>query len=275
MNPPEVHFYRNPNLKEIELRFSLYRQHAFEKHVHDTYSIGLIRHGQTRFLHEKSAFRIGEGDIALINPGEVHACNPQPDSQLMYYMLYIEAPFLQSLAAQMNGRPQNPLVFTRPVVQDRLLYEELERLFTAMLDGKSLLEVEGRLYDVLSRIVLAYTRSPAQPEYDNRPEALEKGSTYLRENLAENISLYNLAEHCGLSPYHFLRIFSEHFGLPPHSYQMQLRIQEARRRLAAGESGAQVAAALGFADQSHLIRKFKEGVGATPGQYQNNTYSSG
>jgi AraC-like DNA-binding protein len=46
-----------------------------------------------------------------------------------------------------------------------------------------------------------------------------------------------------------------------------LRLSEAKRLMLAGEPPAMAAAAAGFADQSHLIRKFKEAYGVIPGQY--------
>lgn len=91
---------------------------------------------------------------------------------------------------------------------------------------------------------------------------------YLMDNLARNVSLQELSAVSGLSPYHFLRAFRAQFGLPPHTCQLQQRIHLARSLLAQGQPIAQVAAEVGFADQSHFTRKFKVLVGATPRQYQ-------
>ena len=56
-------------------------------------------------------------------------------------------------------------------------------------------------------------------------------------------------------------------GLPPHAYQIQLRVARARELVAAGVPLAEVATMTGFADQSHLTRLFKRVVGIPPGQY--------
>ncbi len=64
-----------------------------------------------------------------------------------------------------------------------------------------------------------------------------------------------------------MRCFRAATGVTAHSFVTQLRITEARRRLAEGEPAAEVAHDVGFADQSHLIRRFRAALGVTPGQY--------
>jgi AraC-like DNA-binding protein len=56
--------------------------------------------------------------------------------------------------------------------------------------------------------------------------------------------------------------------MAPHAYLNQIRLERARQLLSAGEPSAQVAAATGFVDQSHLTRRFKGAFGVTPGQYR-------
>jgi AraC-like DNA-binding protein len=70
----------------------------------------------------------------------------------------------------------------------------------------------------------------------------------------------------GLRRRHLVSAFRARFGLPPHRYLTQLRVDEARRLLAEGRPPGEVAAAVGFADQSHLVRRFKALLGATPGR---------
>jgi len=71
----------------------------------------------------------------------------------------------------------------------------------------------------------------------------------------------------GMSKCHLVHLFHREMGLPPHAYQIQLRVARARVLIAAGVPLAEVATMTGFADQSHLTRLFKRVVGMPPGQY--------
>ena len=65
-----------------------------------------------------------------------------------------------------------------------------------------------------------------------------------------------------------LRRFRKEVGATPHDYAMQIRLRLARRALSEGSTPADVAADLGFADQSHLTRAFARQFGLPPGRYR-------
>lgn len=92
---------------------------------------------------------------------------------------------------------------------------------------------------------------------------------YIDSQLAEPISLGQLAARCALSEYHFARMFRASFGLPPHQYLLARRLKHARdllrgTRLPLGE----IALACGFASASHFTNRFRQALGGTPGEYR-------
>jgi AraC-like DNA-binding protein len=133
----------------------------------------------------------------------------------------------------------------------------------------STLERESRLASFISTLLVRYSDAGAPSKrYGSARTGTRRACEYLREHFAENVSLARLAAVAGISPFHLHRRFSEHLGMPPHSFLTQLRVARARTLLRQGLSISEVAALTGFADQSHLTRHFKRFVGLTPGAYR-------
>jgi AraC family transcriptional regulator len=93
---------------------------------------------------------------------------------------------------------------------------------------------------------------------------------YIEEHLDVGPSLEQMAAVTRLSTYHFARQFKAATGLPPHQYVIARRVERARQLLQAGTdlSLAEVAADVGFSDQSQFSRHFKRHVGVTPAQFR-------
>jgi AraC family transcriptional regulator len=92
---------------------------------------------------------------------------------------------------------------------------------------------------------------------------------YIDSQLAEAISLGQLAALCALSEYHFARMFRESFGLPPHQYVLARRLGRARELLrSTSQPLGDIALACGFASASHFTNRFRQVLGGTPGEYR-------
>jgi AraC family transcriptional regulator len=91
----------------------------------------------------------------------------------------------------------------------------------------------------------------------------------IEQHLDQPLSIDELAQWVALSPYHFARMFSLSFGVPPHRYVLNRRLERAAHllqhsRLAIGE----IALACGFSSASHFSNSFRARFQATPGQYR-------
>ncbi|MBD8150641.1 helix-turn-helix transcriptional regulator [Pseudomonas fluorescens] len=92
---------------------------------------------------------------------------------------------------------------------------------------------------------------------------------YIDQHLQDAISLGQLAGLCALSEYHFARMFRQSFGLPPHQYLLARRLARAQSllrgsALAVGE----IALRCGFSSASHFNQRFRQAMGAAPGDYR-------
>lgn len=127
--------------------------------------------------------------------------------------------------------------------------------------------VDRLTLDVVVTEAIATFRELSQTAaHETRP--VRRAAEYLRERLADNFTLADVAEYADLDKFHLCRAFRAQVGMPPHVYLTHLRVQRARHLLASGMRASELAPHVGFYDQSQLTRHFKRIVGVTPGKYR-------
>jgi AraC-like DNA-binding protein len=101
---------------------------------------------------------------------------------------------------------------------------------------------------------------------------LRRAVDFIRSHLDQPILLEQVAASVALSPFHFHREFKRSTGLTPHQYVVQLRMERAKALLSDSNMPlAEVAAQVGFADQSHFSSTFRRATSMTPRSYRNAT----
>ena len=127
--------------------------------------------------------------------------------------------------------------------------------------------------DDLHAVTAAVTTSPwlpvAEPLAPSRgglpPALTHRICEYIESHLDQKIGLEALAGMAGLSTHHFARAFHQSVGMSPHSYLLSRRLERAEQMLRETRLPlSEIAAATGFADQSHLSRHFRRRTGMSP-----------
>lgn len=262
-------FWRDAALPFIEARSVRDgRRVCYSKHYHETFSIGLISQGRCKYINCEKVVEASVGTVVLMNPGDVHACNPVRGQPWSYRMLYIDVPWLSRIQDELGIHGSAGFAgFSAVSTVQPELYGGLNRLFDTLVDPRvGHLEKEcasvsfvGVLHECLGRKRLA-GRS-AVP-------GLVRAAEFIRQHCTRSLKLQDICAAAGLSPSHLVRAFRGHYGLTPHAYQLNCRIELCRSQLRAGHSLADVALEAGFSDQPHFQRTFKRFVAATPGQYK-------
>ena len=263
---PDRHsFWHDPALPFIEARAVQDGRHVcYDKHSHAHFSIGAITGGHSHYLNQRSLQEVGPGSLVLMNPEEVHACNPIADQPWSYLMFYLDTDWLRSQQEEAGlGNAFRP--FDMTASRDPLLYQGLLHLHHQLVQGPDPLAREVACH-LFSRQLLARL-TPARWD-DRPPQHLQRAAELMQDDSASPLSLSQLSAVAGLTPSHFVRAFSQHYGMTPHAYLLDRRIRHARTLLKQGQPLAEVALASGFADQAHFQRQFKRRVAATPGQYR-------
>ena len=263
---PDRHsFWHDPALPFIEARAVQDGRHVcYDKHSHPHFSIGAITGGHSHYLNQRSLQEVGPGSLVLMNPEEVHACNPIADQPWSYLMFYLDTDWLRSQQEEAGlGSEFRP--FDMTASRDPLLYQGLQHLHHQLVEAPDPLAREVACH-LFSRQLLARL-TPARWD-DRPPQHLQRAAELMQDDSASPLSLSQLSAVAGLTPSHFVRAFSQHYGMTPHAYLLDRRIRHARTLLKQGQPLAEVALASGFADQAHFQRQFKRRVAATPGQYR-------
>jgi AraC-like DNA-binding protein len=276
----QIHFWRDPDLPGVEMRRSVYHTRAFRKHTHETWSIGLIEAGETAFSMGGSPHFAKAGQIVLIPPETVHACNPVSGSAMAYTMLYISRQAFES--ARSPSGPDSPqarfenqiepqtadAASQSPVVDDPTLFRIWRRLCSAIIHGADRQTKHAVLERGVSELLGNHCCPPAPIGTSHHSAIVALVRDYLAMDLTQKISLTDLSKLTQMDRHHILRVFQGTTGLPPHTYRNQLRVNQGKILLAQGTPISQVSSEVGFADQSHFTRIFKQFTGATPAQYQ-------
>ncbi len=101
------------------------------------------------------------------------------------------------------------------------------------------------------------------------PWRLQRVFAFVRENLAKEVSVAELAQAVGMSQYYFSKLFKMSTGTTPHQYVMRQRVERAQQLLRESRTTlANVATQVGFETQSHFTSVFRHLVGITPKRYR-------
>jgi AraC family transcriptional regulator len=93
---------------------------------------------------------------------------------------------------------------------------------------------------------------------------------YIGDNLADDLSLSELATVADMSPHYFAELFRRSTGHPPHRYVLLRRIERAKQVLAVTRGSVlDVGLEIGFQNSSHFARVFRKFVGMSPSQFRN------
>ncbi|MGS2743815.1 helix-turn-helix domain-containing protein [Halomonas sp. LS-001] len=269
LHPPPV-FWRDARLPYVELRkISDARQVCYAPHSHVEWSVGAVTSGRSTFCYRESTYAIRAGDLVMMNPDWVHACNPVENQPWAYLMLYVDAQWLAGLRYQI-GVLETPswVDIETAVISTPALYAHYCDMAACLLDQqRSISEKHTALTGFLTTLMLALAHE-TRASRPQPPEGLRAAAAYLEVNAAVDVSLDTLCQLTGYSAGHLIRAFKQHYGLTPHAYLINRRVQLGQRALKQGESIADSALLAGFNDQPHFQRTFKRLVAATPNQYR-------
>ena len=256
-------YIRPAGLHGVEALHASFVTHRYRPHSHPTWTVATVHRGAAEFDLDDTQQRAVSGELFVLEPESVHTGVPAVPGGWAYQVLYLDPAVIGVVGGGGRGAARGAL--------GRVPRRAAAALAGGRARGAGLAAAGAGRRRGRARGVDALRPhlAPGPPARRTRPEhaAVRRARRHLEERWAQPVRLEELAAVAGLSRFELARAFRAQVGLPPHAFQLDLRVRRARALLAAGEPPVAVAAACGFADQSHLHRVFKRAVGVTPGRY--------
>lgn len=253
----------------VTLMQAAFTDHAFERHSHDCFTIGVTRQGIQRFRCKGRRHDSLPGHIVLFNPDEDHDGQRGSAAGFRYATWSVAHTFIRSCLDPDAGLAGVPY-FARPHVIDPALATAFAQLTQTLLaTPHDALGAEILLRALVGTVLARHGELAQQAKpRDAGLARLLRVKAYIQACFQRPLTVAELAGVAGLSRAHLTRSFTEAFHTPPHVYVNAVRIGHAKTLLRGGMPLAQVASVCGFADQSHFARRFKGAVGVSPSAWR-------
>ena len=231
----------------------------FTEH-YGSHSISYVRKGSFGCHHRGRVFELVAGSVLVGHPGDDYMCTHDHvcgDECLSFF-------FEPELIDTIGNRADLWQVGAAPPLAELMVLGELAQ---ASADGRNdigLDEVGCLLAHRFVEVVSRQNRLPAKVAARDRRRAVET-ALWIEAQSERPIDLNEAAAQAGLSPFHFLRLFSATLGVTPHQYLVRSRLRQAARLLADDDRDVTgIAYDVGFNDLSNFVRSFHRAAGISP-----------
>ena len=229
-------------------------------HLHEEWQFGVLEAPSRLSVGAFRRHLVNPGDVTVLQPYAVHGEGGSAGAPPRWRILYVAPAIVNRLSGGAAPR------FPGPVASDPVAAAELRELLRQSADGAVAgPEFLSRIDHWLERFIRRHAELHSTPR---QLPAVQRARAYLQDRPTDPVTMEEVGAVAGVTLSHLVRSFSRTVGLPPQSFHAQVRLARARRLLAEGKPATWVAYECGFADQSHLNRRFKECHGVTPGVFQ-------
>ena len=231
---------------------------------HRCHSVSYVRKGSFGCHSRGRFFELVAGSILVGHPGDEYVCTHDHvcgDECLSFFL----AP---ELAEAIGDRAEVWQIGSAPPLPELMVLGELAQ---AAANGRSDVGLDEVGQVFASRFVEVVSGRPHKPVATatrDRRRAVET-ALWIDAHSHRQIDLEKAAGQAGISPFHFLRLFSSVLGVTPHQYLVRSRLRHAARLLADNDiSITDVAYDVGFGDLSNFVRTFHRAAGVSPRRFR-------
>jgi AraC family transcriptional regulator len=236
--------------------------------VHRRFSIAYVRRGSFGYRYRGETHELVAGSLLVGHVGDEFVCTHEHhcggDECLAFQCS-------DEVAEALGSRNERAKLWRKGGIPPLPSLVVLGELAQAAAEGRSdvALDEAGLLFvHRFAEIVGDRKSDHATVRPRDRRRAVE-AALRIDASLHESIDLDSAANDAGLSPFHFLRVFSSALGVTPHQYLIRSRLRRAARLLAdEARSISDIAFDVGFGDLSNFVRTFRRAAGVSPRRFR-------
>jgi AraC-like DNA-binding protein len=227
---------------------------------HHCHSISFVRKGSFGCRSRGRLFELVAGSVLVGHPGGEYVCSHDHVRGDECLSFFLQPELVQAIGDQGDIWQ----IGCAPPLPELMVLGELAQ---AAADGRSDIGLDevGQLFaSRFVEVVCGRRAKPASATGRDRRRAVET-ALWIDAHSPRPIDLDAAAAQAGISPFHFLRLFSTVLGVTPHQYLVRSRLRHAARLLADHDrSVTDVAYDVGFGDLSNFVRTFHRAGGVSP-----------
>jgi AraC-like DNA-binding protein len=260
-----VSFRRRREIAGIEVRSVENSAHDFRYYTPD-FEFLISSGWRGDIVQSRRRALLEPGALVCLRPGDV--CSGRMTEPGSRDSLHIEHEVLAALLLEHGVALENTRFrfYTRMSAR---LAAAIAKALAVIAPGPTPEEVRSALSEFV-RVLLdeAFDDAPhPSAELSSARNSADRVKQCLENDPSMNVDLAAVARETGMSRFRALRVFKRWYGLPPHAYQLRVRVGLVQKSLRSGSRPAEAAAEYGFVDQSHLTRHFRRLLGVTPAAY--------
>lgn len=254
--------------------FKCDERYFVSRNSYDSFLLMYIKSGTGYIGTDDLVLPFAGGDFILIDCYAPHSYGASEDLEFcwLHFDGIYARPYYEFLTAQGNYK------FTPALPQ----LKAADKIFLILLEHfsseQALAEIQLGKYitDLLTAIApipepLSTATEQMILKNNSTAAACERAKVYMRQHFTQPLTIPDLAKHVSLSTYYFINCFRKLFGITPHRYLLEIRLESAKFYLRTSDKSIKdIAFTCGFQSENHFCIAFKKQAGITPTCYRNN-----
>lgn len=224
-----------------------------------------IARGEGIYSRGKSVFRVTENDFFVLTAKDATTLESSRENPWSIYWAYFSGAQAKNLVTHLTGNEPGPRQ-AKPLVGRVAQFNDILHHLELMENIENLVYANSRFYSFLCSFRLMVLSSPKYSKKDGVIQSIE----YMRENIGKILTLEELANVAGLSVSHYCAMFKQKTMQTPMQLHTSMKVQRACQLLQNRNLTIKtIAYNLGFFDQYHFSKVFKQTMGAAPREFRN------